>query len=74
MAKAYDPLFVSRLFHGSHSQVHRIQSGQVIVDLCSVVKELVENAIDAGATNIGTESQLCLLCITSVPPLGSQRA
>jgi len=34
-------------------QVHQIQSGQVIVDLCSVAKELVENSIDAGATNIG---------------------
>jgi DNA mismatch repair protein PMS2 len=34
--------------------VHQIQSGQVIVDLISVCKELVENSIDAGATSIGT--------------------
>ena len=32
--------------------VHQIQSGQVIVDLCSVVKELVENGLDANATSI----------------------
>ncbi|XP_014556423.1 hypothetical protein COCVIDRAFT_37914 [Bipolaris victoriae FI3] len=32
--------------------VHHIQSGQVIVDLQSVCKELVENSIDAGATAI----------------------
>ncbi|GAB7354624.1 hypothetical protein MBLNU459_g5060t1 [Dothideomycetes sp. NU459] len=34
------------------SSVHQIQSGQVIVDLNSVVKELVENSIDASATSI----------------------
>ncbi|KAB8235510.1 Serinc-domain-containing protein [Aspergillus alliaceus] len=34
------------------SWVHQIQSGQVIVDLCSVAKELVENSLDASATSI----------------------
>ena len=32
--------------------MHQIQSGQVIVDLCSVVKELVENSLDADARSI----------------------
>ncbi|KAH9000126.1 hypothetical protein EDB92DRAFT_1829472 [Lactarius akahatsu] len=35
----------------SHS-VHRITSGQVVIDLQTAAKELVENALDAGATNI----------------------
>ena len=35
------------------SSVHRITSGQVVIDLQTAVKELVENSLDAGATNIG---------------------
>lgn len=34
------------------ASVHRITSGQVVVDLQTAVKELVENSLDAGATNL----------------------
>lgn len=39
--------------------VHRICSGQVVLSLAIAVKELVENSIDAGATNIG-ETLMCI--------------
>lgn len=35
------------------SSVHKITSGQVVVDLQTAVKEMVENSLDAGATTIG---------------------
>lgn len=33
--------------------VHQICSGQVVLTLATAVKELVENSVDAGASNIG---------------------
>ena len=40
------------------ASVHKITSGQVLVDLQTAVKELVENSLDAGATNIGMSRRL----------------
>ncbi|WVO12930.1 hypothetical protein L204_100539 [Cryptococcus depauperatus] len=34
------------------SSIHKIHSGQIVLDLQSAIKELVENSLDAGATNI----------------------
>lgn len=36
------------------TSVHRICSGQVVLTLADVIKELVENSLDAEATAIGT--------------------
>lgn len=35
------------------ASIHHITSGQVVIDLQTAVKELVENSVDAGATSIG---------------------
>jgi DNA mismatch repair protein PMS2 len=48
------------------ASVHRITSGQVIIDLPTAVKELVENSLDAGATSIGTVGSRLLLHYTSL--------
>jgi hypothetical protein len=48
----------------AHS-VHKITSGQVAIDLQTVVKELVENSLDAGATNIGMGSMF-VFCPSSI--------
>ena len=38
--------------HIDSRSVHQICSGQVILSLATAVKELIENSIDAGATNV----------------------
>jgi DNA mismatch repair ATPase MutL len=38
------------------SSIHKICSGQVVLDLATAVKELVENSVDAGASSVGTFS------------------
>ena len=45
LAKAIKPI--------DRRSVHQICSGQVVLSLSTAVKELVENSVDAGATNIG---------------------
>ena len=45
----------------SHS-IHRITSGQVVIDLQTAVKELVENSLDAKSTSIG-------MCMKKLPVL-----
>ena len=49
--------------------IHKITSGQVVVDLQTAVKEMVENSLDAGATTIGESKSLVrlYLCPNSVP-------
>jgi DNA mismatch repair ATPase MutL len=57
--------------------VHKITSGQVVVDLQTAVKELVENSLDAGATNIGILIYLMLaawLIIARRGPLARLRS
>ena len=66
---------MSRINRVAARDVQRICSDQVIVDLQSALKELLENALDAGATKIevrlkehGTDLlEVCLLYTSPSP-------
>lgn len=51
--------------------VRKICSGQVILDVCSAVKELVENALDAGATVVSVKLLGCGLRLIEVSDNGA---
>lgn len=53
------------------ASVRKICSGQVITDICSAVKELVENALDAGARKISVTLGDCGLGFIDVSDDGS---
>ena len=46
--------------------VHRICSGQVVVDLATAVKELLENALDAGATKVEIKLKASHAAVTGI--------
>ena len=53
------------------ASVRKICSGQVILDVASAVKELVENALDAGATTVSVLLCDCGLKLIEVTDNGS---
>ncbi len=50
--KNFETCVMSKIERIDSESVHRICSGQVVLDLATAVKALVEIAIDAGATQI----------------------
>lgn len=61
-----------RMLHAlSKRDVQRICSGQAVVDLATAVKELVENALDAGATLVDVKLRECGLAAVEVSDDGA---
>lgn len=55
----FELLIMSVIKRIKDNDVHRICSGQVVLSLAVAVKELVENALDAGASVVGERVLLC---------------
>jgi DNA mismatch repair ATPase MutL len=39
---------------------HKLSTGQLLPDTCQIIKELVENSLDAGANHIGMTTTFVL--------------
>ena len=50
------------------ASVQRIAAGQAITDLASCVKELIDNALDAGSKKINSEYRPCWISIVAANP------
>jgi len=56
----------------STTTIQKISSGQLILDIPSIVKELIENSLDANATKIILtleDEALTSLSVSPLPPL-----
>jgi DNA mismatch repair ATPase MutL len=49
------PIMEAQLKTLTHAEIGKLNASQVITSLTNVVKELLENALDAGANRVGKQ-------------------